>query len=551
MTAGEPDILVTGATGFVGTAVLRELVGRGMGPRVRVFVRRPVPGWMTDAGVTTWRGDLTDAPGLAGACTGITMLVHLASQIGGDPGSCRAVNEEGTANLLAEARRAGTPGLLYLSTCAVYRDGEHRGAAVPGSGLAARRASAGRGGVGSAQVAELALSACGSGSAGEGRGAGSAQVAELALSAVRSGSAGEGRGAGSAQVAELALSAVRSGSAGEGLGAGSAQVAESALSAVRSGSAGEGLGAGSAQVADPAPSAARSGLGVGSDSVAGPVLPIRGLGLVADPVSAIRGGGPGERIGLGLVADLGPSTGRGVPGESWPEADLGPSAGQQGPAGEGPQGGPGAVAVPASEHPHPGAELVTDPASATSRSRLAGERLVLAAGGTVLRPHLVHGTGDRHLVPALARWIRAVPAWAAGGAARTSLVAVADLAAAIVELALNPRPAGAGEVFHVADPRPVRMRHLVTAVCELLDLPVPVADLPLAEHRARTRAALPTLTDHQYSLLTRDHWYESDRIWELTGVSPGPGFGPSLAEAAGWYRESLGLRERGTALNDG
>jgi nucleoside-diphosphate-sugar epimerase len=402
VTAAEPDILVTGATGFVGTAVLRELVGRGMGHRVRVFVRRPVPEWMTDAGVTTWRGDLADAPGLAGACTGITMLVHLASQIGGDPGLCRAVNEEGTAKLLAEARRAGTPGVLYLSTCAVYRDGEHRGEAVPGSGLAeGQRASAGRGGV------------------------------------------------------EL--------------------VADPVSSAARSGSAGEGPGVGSALVAEPAPAAPRSDLGVGSDLVAGP-------------------------------------------------------------------GG---------EHPQPRSELVTDPASATSRSRLAGEHLVLAAGGTVLRPHLVHGTGDRHLVPALVRWIRAVPAWAAGGACRTSLVAVADLAAAIVELALNPRPAGAGEVFHVADPRPVRMQHLVTAVCELLDLPVPVADLPLAEHRARTRAALPSLTDHQYSLLTRDHWYESDRIWELTGVSPGPGFGPSLAEAAGWYRESLGLREGATALTDG
>ncbi len=404
MTAGEPDILVTGATGFVGTAVLRELVGRGMGPRVRVLVRRPVAGWMTDAGVTTWRGDLTDAPGLAGACTGITMLVHLASQIGGDPGRCRAVNEEGTAKLLAEARRAGTPGLLYLSTCAVYRDGEHRGEPVPGSGAAAERRA----------------------------------------------------------------------------------------------------------------SAVRSGLGVGSDSVAGPVPPIRGSG----------------------------------PGDSWPVADLGPSTGREGPAGEHPHLGSAHPHL-GSEHPHPRPGLVTGPASATSRSRLAGERLVLAAGGTVLRPHLVHGTGDRHLVPTLARWIRAVPAWAAGGAARTSLVAVADLAAAITELALHPRPAGAGEVFHVADPRPVRMRHLVTAVCELLDLPVPVADLPLAEHRARTRAALPSLTDHQYSLLTRDHWYESDRIWELTGVSPGPGFGPGMAEAAGWYRESLGLREGGTALTDG
>ncbi|WP_281256048.1 hypothetical protein [Amycolatopsis australiensis] len=31
------------------------------------------------------------------------------------------------------------------------------------------------------------------------------------------------------------------------------------------------------------------------------------------------------------------------------------------------------------------------------------------------------------------------------------------------------------------------------------------------------------------------------RIWELTGVSPGPGLAPRLAEAAGWYREALDL----------
>uniref|UniRef100_UPI00117763A2 NAD-dependent epimerase/dehydratase family protein n=1 Tax=Amycolatopsis pretoriensis TaxID=218821 RepID=UPI00117763A2 len=143
MRTGEPDLLVTGATGFVGTAVLRELIARGAGARVRVLARRPLPAWMTDAGVTTWRGDITDAAGLAGLCTGITTLVHLASQIGGDAALCTAVNEDGTAKLLAEARRAGTTEVLYLSTCAVYRDGVHRGApepvgefgSEPGSGL--------------------------------------------------------------------------------------------------------------------------------------------------------------------------------------------------------------------------------------------------------------------------------------------------------------------------------------------------------------------------------------------------------------------------------
>lgn len=319
-TAGLADILVTGASGFIGTAVIREMVARGMGPQVRVLARRPIPAWQTDAGVRTWRGDLTDAAGLAGICTGVTTLVHLASQVGGGPELCTAVNEEGTKNIIAEANRAGTSRVLYLSTCAVYRDGVHRGASE--------------------------------------------------------------------------------------------------------------------------------------------------------------------------------------------------------------------------------AALVTDPSSATSRSRLAGERLVRASGGIVLRPHLVHGAGDRHVVPTLVRWLNAVPAWAGSGSARTSQVAVTDLAAVIAALVQKPGAGRPGEVFHVADPRPIRLRRLITAVCELLGLPVPTACLTLDEHRARTRAALPALTEHQFSLLTQDHWYESSRIWALTGVSPGPGFATRLAEAADWYRETSAVRAR-------
>lgn len=312
-TTGE--ILVTGATGFIGSEVLRALLARGAA--VRVLARGAVPEWIARSGARIHRGDLTDAAGLAGACTGVATLVHAASRIGGTEEECAEVNDRGTARLLAEARRAGTSRIVYLSTCAVYRDGEHRGE-------------------------------------------------------------------------------------------------------------------------------------------------------------------PEDTLDLG-------------------------------------------------------------PASATSRTRLAGEQQVRAAGGIVLRPHLVYGDGDRHVVPALAKWLRAGPAWAAGGEARTSVVSSWDLAAVLSAFALDPALGSPGEVFHVADPEPVRMRELLEAVRTLLDLPIPSSDLPSAEHRARP----PWLSEHQWSLLTRDHWYDSDKVWKVTGVSPGPGFGVRLAQARNWYRETLAIPEAG------
>ncbi|WP_284746736.1 NAD-dependent epimerase/dehydratase family protein [Amycolatopsis sp. RTGN1] len=641
MTAAEPDILIAGATGFVGTAVLRELVGRGMGPRVRVLVRRPAPQWMTDAGVTPWTGDVTDASSLAGLCTGIRTLVHLASQVGGDPAGCTAVNEGGTANLLAEARRAGTKSVLYLSTCAVYRDGAHRGAPVPGE-----RAPAGRSGLGagSGLTADQGVSAgggslgggselvanqgaptswrgsaegvlLGGGSAGECTEIGHGLVAEQGPPTSRngpesgglrgrgsltggdgsagspgagsglmtdpapltsSGPAGECPGAESGAAADLGPSATRTGPAGEHPNA--EPVTDRASPPGRTGLAREHLRAGSGLVTGPAAPPGRSGSGGGyphpgpvmdpasppgrtglasgdphpeREPVTDPASPPGRSGyphpeLVTDPASPPARSGPeGDypypapaaptgRLHPGLVMDPASPPGRTGLAAGDPHPEPEPVTDPASPTGLA-AGDPHPEPEPVTD-PHSGPELVLDPASPTSRSRLAGERLVLAAGGTVLRPHLVHGPGDRHVVPALVRWIQAVPAWAEGGTARTSLVAVADLAAAIAVLALDPGLSRPGEVFHVADPRPVRIRGLVTAVCALLDLPLPATDLPLAEHRARTRAALPSLTDHQYSLLTRDHWYESSRIWELTGVTPRP----RLAEAADWYRASLG-----------
>jgi len=188
------------------------------------------------------------------------------------------------------------------------------------------------------------------------------------------------------------------------------------------------------------------------------------------------------------------------------------------------------------------AAVAPAPASAASRSNLAAERAVRAMGGIVLRPHLTYGPGDRWFVPTLLRLLDAVPAWIDGGTALMSVVSVQDLARVSAALAGRPWGPRPGAVLHVSQPRPVSVNTLAHKICTPLGIRLPEHDLPSTVHRALTRNAIPELTDHQFSLLAEDHWYESSRIWRLTGVSPGPGFGRRLAEAADWYRESLGIR---------
>lgn len=185
--------------------------------------------------------------------------------------------------------------------------------------------------------------------------------------------------------------------------------------------------------------------------------------------------------------------------------------------------------------PHRGlteSEIVPAPASVASRTRLAAEAAVLAEGGVVLRPHLVFGQGDRWFVPALLRLLREVPATVDGGRARMSVVAVDDLARAIVGVAAS----GLTGVHHVNHPRPVTMRELLDRLGRHIGCRRPTRDIDRATHRELLREARFPLSDHQYALITDDHWYRSEQVWCAAGVSAGPGLAHRIAESASWYR---------------
>lgn len=112
-------ILVSGAAGFLGRALVEALLAEGRS--VRALVRRPVD--LGSAEIA--RGDLRDPEALARACEGIDLVFHTAAKAGGwgDPAEYEAVNVGGTEALLAAARRAGVRAFVYTSSPSVVFDG--------------------------------------------------------------------------------------------------------------------------------------------------------------------------------------------------------------------------------------------------------------------------------------------------------------------------------------------------------------------------------------------------------------------------------------------
>jgi dihydroflavonol-4-reductase len=113
-------ILVTGATGFVGSAVARAALGRGLALRV---LARPGGDRRNLAGLdcAIAEGDLTDEASLARAVQGCRFVAHVAADYRiwvPDPAAMERANVAGTVALLRAARTAGVERTVYCSSVA-------------------------------------------------------------------------------------------------------------------------------------------------------------------------------------------------------------------------------------------------------------------------------------------------------------------------------------------------------------------------------------------------------------------------------------------------
>lgn len=112
--------LVTGAAGFLGSHVARQLVARG--EEVRVLMRPSSSNRaISDLSLEYVTGDLRDPASLERAMNGVRRVFHVAADYrlwAKKPQEIYDSNVGGTKNLLAAAKRAGVEQLIYTSTVA-------------------------------------------------------------------------------------------------------------------------------------------------------------------------------------------------------------------------------------------------------------------------------------------------------------------------------------------------------------------------------------------------------------------------------------------------
>ncbi|MBK9384039.1 MAG: NAD-dependent epimerase/dehydratase family protein [Planctomycetes bacterium] len=114
------EVLVLGASGFIGRHLVRRL--RRAGHPLRVLVRKPgmLPEHLRDPEIRVLAGDLADPRALREAVAGVRCVVHLATGMGNTWQEMQERMIAGAENVARACLENGKPRLLFASTIAVY-----------------------------------------------------------------------------------------------------------------------------------------------------------------------------------------------------------------------------------------------------------------------------------------------------------------------------------------------------------------------------------------------------------------------------------------------
>ncbi|GAC1389971.1 MAG: NAD(P)-dependent oxidoreductase [Ktedonobacteraceae bacterium] len=189
----------------------------------------------------------------------------------------------------------------------------------------------------------------------------------------------------------------------------------------------------------------------------------------------------------------------------------------------------------------------TNPYEAT---KLEGELLALNAYKeyglpvSVIRPGLVYGPGDLHLLGFFSSIQKGWPCLIAGGRARIHPVYIDDMTKAF--LLSTERQEAIGRSYTIAGDQPVSFKTLSTAIAHSLGKQLPKGDIPLslANLASDIFALIPgfqgeraPLTRSRVKFLTNSRVYCISRAQKELGYEPKVGLDMGMKMTATWYQQ--------------